>query len=69
MESKWSRLIMFPSITNMDMVRNPASTCLGSTAIADHNDDDDDDPHSLTHLRERERERGDLERERGLRRA
>lgn len=32
--SKWSLLIMFPSITNMVTVKNPANTCLGSTAIS-----------------------------------
>lgn len=32
-ESKWSRLIISPSITNMVTVNTPASICLGSTAI------------------------------------
>ncbi len=32
-ESKWSRLIMFPSITNMVSVSIPATTCLKSTPI------------------------------------
>jgi hypothetical protein len=32
-EEKWSCLIMLPSMMNMEKVRNPATTCRGSTAI------------------------------------
>lgn len=33
-ESKWSLLIMFPSITNIASVNIPATTCLKSTPIS-----------------------------------